>query len=1421
MKALGRPRQVGLVGYRPEVMQVVKVEHSERSIIQNILFNSIYWNKQRHLRRSVSMNSLLALIPVVIPLSLFVAATVAWRDRAVKPRAALLATRIASLFALPIAGVAAVIAFVYGPLVSPLLGAQGLGLAVRLDALSAVMLALVTMLGAFIVQFSRNYLDGDRKQHQFLGDLVLTIACVVGLVVAGNIVQLTLFWVLSSLALHRLLLLYRERPGARIAARKKFIVARVGDACLVLASYLLVRSFGTGDIGDLLAASDAAARSQVATSAPIAAALIALAALLKGAQFPLHGWLVEMQETPTPVSALLHAGILNGGTFLVVRLAQAVQISAATLAALVLVGGFTAIFASVVMITETRMKATLAYSSAAHMGFMMMLCGIGAHTVAIAHLIAHSFYKAHAFLSAGSAVDVAATTRTDERESSIGVRKIALAHASAIAIILCAAAAVGHRVFASFHHTALAVFMTMPLAHLLARAASGTPHLRILGRMSMAAFFTAVAFFALERAGAKALQPLVATPPEQHLSIGILLWGFLAAFLVTTVAQLMLPRTRKSPTWARLYVLVRNGLYANVFFDRLVDAYTAGRSATPARTAPLTGGAPPPPLSSEVVRGAVVRAAHIVAPSWPLETFVAVNPFQGLTDRAFVDAAHVIARTTGARATMPRSFYASAIASGRIVKEHLAEALLEAPTDVHAQLPVTVDALLARIHTDPISRPHRLVPTMADIATKITGRDWARISVERIGSWAASHFDAGQASWRSPWQQLDAYPAFRSEAALDRTPELLGAVGFREAIVRLPSDSFAAIEYALARLGVPENSLELYLQRLLASVGGWASFARYRVWQSDLHHRPDRSLMDVLAIRLAWEVALLDCFEACGARSAWQAAIPDIGDEDRHARGDLALDLVLQSAYEKSWQSIFFDALRPTRKAPPSAPAEVQAAFCIDVRSEIFRRALEANAPECETIGFAGFFGFPIEYVPLGQLNGHAHCPVLFAPKTVVLESVTTDEGTASARAAAIRRLDRRARRAWRSFKTSAIACFGFVGPVGMMYLAKLFTDTFGFTRPAPHPARDGIGRDLRLGPAISPGTHESRAVGIGHDERVSMAEGLLRGMSLTSGFARLVMLVGHGSTSVNNPHASSLDCGACGGHTGEANARVAVKVLNDPAVRKALANRNIVIPSETQFLAALHNTTTDEVAIVDAEVVPDSHADDVRRLHERLIAASASARQQRAPMLGEGASGQRLKARMAARARDWAQTRPEWGLAGCAAFIVAPRHRTQNKDLSGRAFLHSYDWRQDKNFEVLELVLTAPMVVGSWISWQYYASTVDNRVYGCGNKALHNVVGTIGVLEGNGGDLRVGLPWQSVHDGERFVHEPMRLSVVVEAPIDAINAVLAKHPGVRSLLDNGWLHLRVLDDSGNVSHRYLGDLKWERLEQARDRAAA
>ena len=405
----------------------------------------------------------------------------------------------------------------------------------------------------------------------------------------------------------------------------------------------------------------------------------------------------------------------------------------------------------------------------------------------------------------------------------------------------------------------------------------------------------------------------------------------------------------------------------------------------------------------------------------------------------------------------------------------------------------------------------------------------------------------------------------------------------------------------------------------------------------------------------------------------------------------------------------------------------------------------------------------------------------------------------------------RRAYEAWKAFKLSAISSFAYVETAGLLFAGKLIGDSAGLTRTVGDPDTDGLDPDVvgRIGPRLEPREVGGRATGFTAAQRLDTAAAVLRAMSLTERFARLVLLIGHGSTTVNNPHGSGLDCGACGGHAGEANARVAAAILNDPEVRAGLPSRGIAIASDTWFLGCLHDTTTDEVRVFDADHVPSGHRGELKQLRDRLNRASGLVRAERSSLLGlAGATD--IARQVVSRSRDWSQVRPEWGLAGNAAFIAAPRDRTRGLDLGGRAFLHDYDWRKDANFRVLDLIMTAPMVVASWINLQYYGSTVNNRAFGSGNKTLHNVVGQLGVLEGNAGDLKVGLPLQSVHDGTRFVHEPLRLNVFIAAPEAEIDRVIAKHEGVRRLVDNGWIHLFALTDDPAIVRRYAGALPWE-----------
>jgi uncharacterized protein YbcC (UPF0753/DUF2309 family) len=393
-------------------------------------------------------------------------------------------------------------------------------------------------------------------------------------------------------------------------------------------------------------------------------------------------------------------------------------------------------------------------------------------------------------------------------------------------------------------------------------------------------------------------------------------------------------------------------------------------------------------------------------------------------------------------------------------------------------------------------------------------------------------------------------------------------------------------------------------------------------------------------------------------------------------------------------------------------------------------------------------------------------------------------------------------RKSWKSFQKTAASMFGFVEATGIGYSVKLLGRSLGAKFPSTL-RFDGVRQEDH--PRLSPSLRGLEEQGVNEECQVNMAESILRGIGIVENFARLVVFSGHGSQVENNPLKAGLDCGACGGHSGEPNARFAAKLLNQTVVREQLKQRGIEIPEDTLFVAALHNTTTDEITFFDLEHVQESHSKEVDELKSLTIEAAKATRQERLVVL-PGINDSDLDRR----SRDWSEVRPEWGLAGNAAFIVAPREFTDSFSLAGRAFLHSYDYRQDAGFAVLEQIMTAPMVVANWINMQYFASTVDPIHFGSGNKAVHNVVGSFGVLSGNGGDLQTGLPWQSIHDGKHYQHHPLRLLVLIAAPRGEIQNIITKHENVRQLACNGWLQLVAQDE--DKFYRFTEKAGWEEV---------
>lgn len=802
---------------------------------------------------------------------------------------------------------------------------------------------------------------------------------------------------------------------------------------------------------------------------------------------------------------------------------------------------------------------------------------------------------------------------------------------------------------------------------------------------------------------------------------------------------------------------------------------------------------------SDPLLDAAHSACSRIAPLWPLEDFVAVNPFLGLSGRSFAECCETLRCLAPGGMQMKEAYYLEKLDSGKLTETDLTEALLEAKEflsadsigSFHNWTSAKVREVLC--HTSEEAE----IPGLLTVAENIDhnkGTKWAETFSEAIGHFCAGYFDTGQSIWRMPWRDLPLFAAWREYASFDANLEIVGLTGFRAWVKALPSDAKKTFQ-KLKPLFQLINGSEDFFYKELMSIIGWAGYVQYQVRETGTGSRNNDQLFQLLVIRLVMDAYLVEHYG--------QRFLPPPPPIQPQVLSEKVFALlVCQIADEDAWRRNLVKKLRRAEpaKQDPQTRAAVQAVFCIDVRSEVFRRALEGASSSVQTYGFAGFFGLPIESIPFGGGRPVPQCPVLLKPKYQVQE-IPSGAGVNHPQALNNRKQRRQLTHAWNSFKTSAISCFSFVETSGLGFASALFWNTY-------LPQRGRQSTAPKCTSTISFGRAELG--GIPFADQVALAEGVLRNMGLTANFARLVLFCGHGSTTVNNPYAASLDCGACGGHAGDLNARICAAILNDPSIRNTLGEKGIFIPEDTWFLGGLHNTTTDEVLLHDLGSLPASHCKDVKELQALLKQAGLRARSERATALGLHRSEESLDTEITLRSRDWSQVRPEWGLAGNAAFIAAPRTRTQNADLEGRVFLHSYDHHSDHDNRVLELIMCAPMIVANWINLQYFGSTVNNAVFGSGDKVIHNVTGMVGVCLGNGGDLQTGLPLQSVHNGKQWVHEPLRLHVFLEAPRSRIDAVIARHQEVRQLVENGWLLLFSIDDDGTI-HGYRSG--WSRVQ--------
>jgi len=509
------------------------------------------------------------LLPFAAPLALLLSAAVGFLSPGLRPRISPRLAEAAALAALVVGVIAAGGLVMYGPTESRLIGLDGVGLSVRLDAISVVMMLLVSFIGWVVVRYAASYLDGEARQGAFTGWLCMTLVSVLLLVMSGNLIQLGLAWIATSLFLHRLLLFYPDRVAAQRAAAKKFVTARLGDIALIGAAVLLALAYRTTDIAAILSAARAGSGGGLAIAA---AGFLAVAALLKSAQFPTHGWLTEVMEAPTPVSALLHAGVINAGGFLLIRFADVMVLAPGVLAALVMIGGFTALFGGLVMLTQPAVKTSLAWSTVAQMGFMILECGLALFPLALLHIVAHSLYKAHAFLASGGAVDLIAANR---RPGPVAIPKAgAVGRAFLLALAIYAVVGFGF----GFQHKspqaiALGAILIFGVAYMLAQGLADAAPRALTQRTFVYAVATSISYFALQVFAIWLTAGVLPSPPPPGPLEWMLIVLAVISFGLVAVVQAMFPLWAYHPAAAGLRVHLSNGFYVNTVSDRLLRGW--------------------------------------------------------------------------------------------------------------------------------------------------------------------------------------------------------------------------------------------------------------------------------------------------------------------------------------------------------------------------------------------------------------------------------------------------------------------------------------------------------------------------------------------------------------------------------------------------------------------------------------------------------------------------------------------------------------------------------------------------------------------------------------------------------------------------------------------------------------------------------
>lgn len=653
--------------------------------------------------------------------------------------------------------------------------------------------------------------------------------------------------------------------------------------------------------------------------------------------------------------------------------------------------------------------------------------------------------------------------------------------------------------------------------------------------------------------------------------------------------------------------------------------------------------------------------------------------------------------------------------------------------------------------------------------------------------WLQAFFDDGQSTIKMPMRHKGFFSSFLNLIKYDENIHQNDEIKL-DWINSLSTNPEQVIHKCLVSLDISKPNTQIFLTLMLTTLPGWSSYIKYRTEWADEKDKSSPctvSKSEYLAFRLVltcliWQDAkkIIPWHKKCLLKSNTNSSYMDsVRNEQLH-------------------KEELLKKINPFNRSNKNKPAKAQFVFCIDVRSEPFRRQLELQG-DIETFGFAGFFGVPIATKDSITEESKASCPVLLKPNHTVLETPVSNENTYRAKYNTLSLL----KKAYHSVKYTFTTPFSLVEVMG--FASGLW---LGVRSLSPN-ASKVINQVLKINSEHQ--CHKKPDISsIPLRDQVNYSLGALKLIGLTENFSPLVVFCGHGSTTQNNAYETALNCGACRGNNGAPNARLISEMLNSKDVRLALENHNICIPTDTLFIAAEHNTTTDHVEIYDYAINKDK-LKDLTHLKKSLYKARIDNNIWRSRTM-DNTCEQKSLAAISRKSEDWSEVRPEWGLAKNASFIVGPRWLTKDCDLEGRSFLHSYEWEKDNNQEHLTTILTAPMIVAQWINAQYYFSTIDNVAFGGGSKVTKNITGKIGTMQGNASDLMHGLPLQSVYrtDTDNY-HEPVRLTTVIYAPHAHIDKVIKDQPILQKLFGNGWINLVCCDPELQINLTLKRDLSW------------